>query len=95
VLGAWLETWLAPGFAAWRLDDDLRQLRCPVLALHGDRDEYGSTAHPERISGVPASAARAVILKDCGHVSHREQPEAVLTQVAAFLREIPADSGGV
>ena len=38
VLDAWTETWLSPRFAAWTLDQDLRDLRCPVLALHGDRD---------------------------------------------------------
>jgi pimeloyl-ACP methyl ester carboxylesterase len=46
VLDAWIETWLAPSFAQWRLDDELRQVRCPVLAMHGDRDEFGSTRHP-------------------------------------------------
>lgn len=92
VLDAWIETWLAPDFATWRLDDDLRQLRCPVLALHGDRDEYGSPAHPERIRSVPAGPARAVLLEGFGHVPHREQPEVVLTHVAEFLRELTSDS---
>src|ERR1700743_803544 len=50
-LGAWTKTWLSPQFADWTLDDDLRRLGCPVLALHGDRDEYGSRLHPDRIGG--------------------------------------------
>lgn len=85
VLDAWIETWLSPAFAAWRLDDDLRAVRCPVLALHGDRDEYGSVEHPERIAGLTGGASRAVILEGCGHVPHREQPTMVLSEVARFL----------
>src|SRR6476619_2300329 len=38
VLDAWIETWRSPEFADWRLDNDLRGVRCPALAIHGDRD---------------------------------------------------------
>lgn len=85
VVDAWTETWLAPQFAAWNLDDDLRSLRCPVLAIHGDRDEYGSSRHPERICALPPTPTRSVILDDCGHVPHREKPDRVLDAVNQFL----------
>ena len=42
VLNAWIETWLAPDFSGWCLDDDLQGVRCQTIAIHGDRDEYGS-----------------------------------------------------
>ena len=86
VLDAWTETWLSPAFRDWRLDDDLRAVRCPVLALHGDRDEYGSLAFPERIGALPPVATRVVILEDCGHIPHREQPGRVLEVTARFLQ---------
>lgn len=85
VLDAWTETWLDPGFAAWSLDDDLRRVRCPTLALHGDGDEYGSAAHAERIARLAGGPSRAVILDGCGHVPHREQSARVLDEVARFL----------
>src|SRR3984957_16906913 len=85
VVDAWTETWLAPQFAAWNLDDNLRSLRCPVLAIHGDRDEYGSSRHPERICTLPATPTRSLILEDCGHVPHREKPDQVLDAVKQFL----------
>jgi pimeloyl-ACP methyl ester carboxylesterase len=43
VLDAWTESWLHPGFAAWSLKSVLPQVRCPVLAIHGVHDEYGTT----------------------------------------------------
>jgi pimeloyl-ACP methyl ester carboxylesterase len=85
VLDAWIETWLAPAFAAWSLDDDLRRVGCPTLALHGDADEYSSARHAERIAGLTRGPSHAVILNGCGHVPHREQPTRVLDEVARFL----------
>jgi len=85
VLDAWIGTWLAPAFAGWRLDDDLRSVRCPVLALHGDQDEYGSIQHPERIARLSAGPSRVVILEEGGHVPHRQKPALVLREITKFL----------
>ena len=85
VLDAWIETWLSAEFADWRLDDDLRAVRCPALALHGDQDEYGSPEHPGRIARLTQGPSKAVVLEGCGHVPHREQPARVLAEVGEFL----------
>jgi pimeloyl-ACP methyl ester carboxylesterase len=85
VLGAWLDTWLAPAFAGWSLDDDLRRVQCPMLALHGDQDEYGSPQHAERIVRLTHAESHALILEGCGHVPHREQPTRVVDEVTRFL----------
>jgi pimeloyl-ACP methyl ester carboxylesterase len=87
VLDAWVKTWLAPSFAGWSLDDDLRGVSCPTLALHGDQDEYGSSAHPERIARLSSGPSRAVILEECGHFPHREHPELVVREVTHFLAQ--------
>ena len=39
VLHAWIKVWLSPEFAEWSLDPQLGQVRCPVLAIHGNRDD--------------------------------------------------------
>ncbi len=85
VLDAWTETWLAPRFSALTLDRYVRRLRCPLLAMHGDRDEYGSNAHPARIKVLAPKTASVVMLEDCGHLPHREKPELVIDAVTAFL----------
>jgi pimeloyl-ACP methyl ester carboxylesterase len=85
VLESWTGTWLSPRFAGWTLDADLACIRCPLLALHGDRDEYGSRRHPERIVAHAGGPAAMEIIADCGHLPHREQPEAAIRAVARFL----------
>lgn len=85
VLHAWTDTWLAPGFAAWTLDDQLRRVRCPLLAMHGDRDEFGSMRHPERMVALSGGPVEIERLDECGHVPHREHPGRVLARVTQWL----------
>lgn len=84
VLSAWVDTWLSPAFADWKLDDALRQVKCPVLALHGEVDEYGSAAHPEIIARL--TGGKQALLENCGHVPHREQAHIVLDLAGQWLR---------
>lgn len=85
VLQAWIGTWLSQAFKDWNLDAQLARVSSPLLVLHGDRDEYGSTRHPQRIAEQVVGPARQQIFAECGHVPHREYPEAVLQAVCAFL----------
>lgn len=89
VLQAWTQVWLDPGFAGWRLDAWLARVRCPVLLIHGDRDEFGSIAFPQCIARGVAGAARLALLEGCGHVPHRERAEDVLRLVAGFVGATP------
>ncbi|MCQ4165892.1 alpha/beta hydrolase [Tahibacter sp. P2K] len=85
VLSAWIDSWLAPAFAGWSLDADLRKVRCPALVIHGEHDEYGSIRHPQRIAQQIPGAATLRILSDCAHVPHRERTAAVLGDVVRWL----------
>ncbi|MBZ3663874.1 alpha/beta fold hydrolase [Pseudomonas monteilii] len=86
VLRAWVDNWLAEDFAEWNLDAVLAQVRCPLLSLHGDNDEFGSPVHPERLVALAGGPAAMQLLQGCGHVPHREQAEGVLAAVVQFLR---------
>jgi pimeloyl-ACP methyl ester carboxylesterase len=85
VLRAWTDTWTAEGFARWSLADDLPRMRCPALIIHGDRDEYGSTAFPETICRLAAGPTQLHVLPRCGHVPHRSHRDLVLALIAGFL----------
>ncbi|MDA8523540.1 alpha/beta fold hydrolase [Acidovorax sp. NCPPB 4044] len=92
-LNAWVDTWLHPDFAEWSLESALARVACPVLALHGDQDGYGSTAQPGRIAQWAGGPARVEILPGAGHVPHREQPADLATRIARFLAGPPAGAG--
>lgn len=85
VLDAWTESWLAPKFASWSLDDTLARVTCPVLVLHGTQDEYGSPAHPARIAELAPGPVTLRLLSNEGHFPHRSHPDGVVARVARFL----------
>jgi pimeloyl-ACP methyl ester carboxylesterase len=85
VLDAWTHHWLSAEFATWTLEPDLPRVKCPVLALHGDQDEYGSVRFPEFICRHVSGPADMRILVGCGHVPHRERPDEVAEITARFF----------
>lgn len=80
----WCEAWLSPAFASWNLLAELRAIRCPVLAIQGEADEYGTM---DQISAIEESVqdTERLALADCGHSPHRDQPQAVLDAVRHFI----------
>ena len=87
VLEAWTEVWLSPEFREWTLDTYLSRIHCPVLAIHGDTDEFGSSAFPRRITEGVCGPGRIEIISPCGHVPHREKEREVLELAKGFLAE--------
>ncbi|GFE85860.1 alpha/beta fold hydrolase [Steroidobacter agaridevorans] len=88
VLDAWIKVWLAPEFRDWSLDPHLGRVACPVLAIHGDQDEYGSEEFPKRIASGVRGPSQMVLLNDCGHVPHRERSEQIVRLTASFLESL-------
>jgi len=87
VFSSWTETWLSKDFSSWKLDEDLRNVHCPVLVLHGDNDEYGSIQHARRIESLTHGPAILKVLSHCGHVPHRETQPIVMDAISEFLRQ--------
>ena len=83
--GGWSGAWLSPAFRHWNITGELGLIRCPVLAIQGDQDEYGTMAQIEAIvHHVPGTQVLA--LQDCGHSPHRDQPQAVADAVVRFVK---------
>jgi len=83
----WADVWLDPEFKGWDIRDDyLPQIRCPVLAIQGTDDEYGTMAQLDDIARRVKTPCELVKLKDCGHAPFREQAEKTLDAVARFVR---------
>ncbi|MCL7940808.1 alpha/beta hydrolase [Halomonas sp. ATCH28] len=85
VLRSWVDTWHSEAFADWTLDPALQRVACPTLTIHGEHDEYGSRAQPERIASLTPGPAEPHVLADCGHVPHRECPERLIAALLPFL----------
>ena len=81
----WNDIWLEPAFAEWNIEDLLGQIDCPVLAIQGENDEYGTMAQLDGIALGTTGTVKLMKLPDCGHTPHREQPDRVLDAVKDFV----------
>jgi pimeloyl-ACP methyl ester carboxylesterase len=81
----WNDIWLDPAFRDWNIEADVARVRVPVLVIQGEDDEYGTLAQVRAIE-ARALNVTTLVLQRCAHSPHRDQPEAVLDAVAAFLR---------
>ena len=81
----WNDIWLDPAFRDWNIEAELAGISCPVLAIQGEDDEYGTL---EQIHGIARRApqARTLVLPQCGHSPHRDQPEALSRKAGSFIR---------
>jgi pimeloyl-ACP methyl ester carboxylesterase len=84
----WNDIWLHPDFRAWTIEDETRGVRCPVLAIQGEDDEYGTMEQVDRIARL-APDVDVVRLADCRHAPHRDQPAAVLDALVRFVDRLP------
>ena len=80
----WNDTWLDPAFRAFNIEREIAEIRCPVLAIQGINDEYGTMAQIDRIAAL-APQTRLLKLSDCGHTPHRDQPEHVIRASLDFI----------
>ncbi|MGE5467166.1 MAG: alpha/beta fold hydrolase [Ignavibacteria bacterium] len=81
----WSDIWLSAAFRAWNIEEYLPRIAVPVLAIQGYGDEYGTMDQLDRIVAA-APDVETLRLADCGHAPHRDQPDAVIAAVAAFVR---------
>jgi pimeloyl-ACP methyl ester carboxylesterase len=83
----WNDVWLLPEFRSWNIEEYLPAIRCPILAIQGEDDEYGTMDQVERIRRQ-APDCTLLKLARCGHSPHRDRPDAVLNAVARFTRRL-------
>ena len=84
----WADAWLDPAFRAWNIEQFLPAIRCPVLAIQGEGDEYGTMAQLDAIARQVGGPCELLKLPDCGHSPHKDQPEKVLHALASFIKKI-------
>jgi len=85
----WNRIWLDPEFRAWNIEEYLPRIACPVLAIQGEDDEYGTMEQMRRI-GAQVPDVDLVELEDCRHSPHRDQPQAVLDAITRFVDRVAA-----
>ncbi len=85
VFWGWNQIWLHPPFKQWSIEPEIAAIACPLLAVQGVADEYGTL---EQIRGIKRRVPHTELLEltDCGHSPQRDQPAALIAAVTTFVR---------
>jgi pimeloyl-ACP methyl ester carboxylesterase len=84
----WNDIWLDSRFRSWNIEESLNAIRCPVLVIQGENDEYGTLAQVEAIKARLPST-ETLVFPECGHSPHRDQPARTLAAISRFVRSLP------
>jgi len=82
---AWANTWKSPEFKDWDICADIQSVSCPVLAIQGINDQYGTKKQLELIQESVHGKAKTVMLPNCGHHPHLEVQEHVISEIQQFF----------
>lgn len=88
VFKAWTQIWTSAAFRDWNLEPLLPQISCPLLFVQGENDEFGTAAQMERCVAQSGGFSKACLIPMAGHTAHRDQPETVIREAAAFVKAI-------
>ena len=87
----WNDIWLSTAFRSWNIEDQVSHITCPMLAIQGAKDEYGTLYQIEEIQRrVPKTNLQ--ILSDCGHIPHLEQTQKLLDTILDFCQALTGET---
>jgi pimeloyl-ACP methyl ester carboxylesterase len=86
----WNDIWLHPPFRQWTIGEELGSITCPLLAVQGLDDEYGTL---EQIRGIARRVPQTQLLElpQCGHSPHRDQPDKLIAATLSFMNQAKGD----
>lgn len=88
---SWNDTWLTDEFKHWNIEALLPRIRCPVLAIQGQDDEFGSLAQITDIQRHTPQT-RLCVIPECGHSPHRDASDIVIRELGKFINDLSTDT---
>jgi pimeloyl-ACP methyl ester carboxylesterase len=91
----WNNIWLQPEFRNWSIEGEISAIHCPLLAVQGINDEYGTL---EQIHGIArrVNQTEVVEMAGCGHSPHRDQVQELIRITTGFVHDVvAAETAGI
>jgi pimeloyl-ACP methyl ester carboxylesterase len=80
----WNRAWLDPEFRRWNIEESLPAIRVASLVVQGEDDEYGTLAQVRAIEKGSGGPVESLVLPQCRHSPHRDQPGATARAIVEF-----------
>jgi len=87
----WNKVWLDPAFRAWNIEEYLPQIQVPVLIIQGENDQYGTILQVKAIEDECQAPVDTILIEDCGHSPHVDQPKLTIDAISKFVRDSVSD----
>ena len=84
----WHDVWLSDAFRSWNIEACLPRIDCPVLAIQGRDDEYGTEAQVNAVAKGVSGPCSVHILDACRHAPHLEQADRTADLVGDFVTSL-------
>jgi pimeloyl-ACP methyl ester carboxylesterase len=88
LVDSWIANWLSPQSIDWNIENYLPSITCPVLAIQGSEDHFGSFAQLDSIQRKTAGHTELMYIDGCGHIPHKQEKEVVLKRMTEFIFDI-------
>ncbi len=85
---SWTQTWLKPEAKKWNIEAELPKIKCPILAIQGTDDNYGTFAQLESIRKNTSANTELFYIEGCGHAPHHQAKEVVLQKTKEFCLKL-------
>lgn len=84
----WSDSWLDPRFRAFDITGCLPCIACPILALQGAEDPYGTDEQLRVLSAHTQAPTETLLIPGARHAPHLEAKEATLGAIARFVTNL-------
>ena len=89
-----VEVWNAEeAGAGWGLDEHVRRVSCPVLAIQGADDEFFSVAQLDALKRLLGARLQMLVVPGCGHYPLHQARNETLAASIRFIRGLSATAG--
>ncbi len=84
----WNDSWLHPDFVNWRVDQHIRAISQPILAVQGRDDAYGTLRQIDVISDLACVDVQRLVIDGVGHAPLSEAFDQSCGALSDFLQNI-------
>jgi pimeloyl-ACP methyl ester carboxylesterase len=96
LFGRLVEVWTAePAGAGWGLEEHVARVRCPVLAIQGEDDEFFSAAQLEALARLLPGQLQILRIPGAAHYPMHQARNEVLAAAIRFIRSVTGASTGI
>ncbi len=88
LFNSWVDGWLSDKFKNWNIEELLKNIKAPVLAIQGEEDEFTSIKQLDALKRNINTALKIHLLPDCRHFPHFEKETAVMSLMKDFINQI-------